>query len=623
MTPSKFSYLAAVILAFSLASPFASAAEWVKLKSPHFELFTSQPEQTGREALAHLERLHHAFRQPGSNPNRSFPPVRVILFNGFNEFGYYSPGGMAKAYFATPRMGDLTRNFIVISGFDKESISVMNHEFSHLVSFENRWQLPIWFEEGLASFYETLEFQDGQMVTGKPHEKHLKLLRNKSFPLIGLLQLFQMAYQDRRSFPGHHMDALYVQGWAVVHMLATNPKFAPKFPDFFRAVASGEATHEALATVYQTTAVQLREDFLLHIKQPGASGKAEPVNTAADPSSYVRIPAEPWESRIVLTEVLVSLGKDLEAEREFTTMQREFPKVPEVDDAFGSFKQLRGERVMAARYYRSAIGKGSRNPDTYLHLAGLEGGGDLTRAFALLDDAVRNAPDNWQLRSSALQWAVRHRRYDKGAAYAGSFQSAPAQSSFEFHLAAGTAQLRASNPHEARNFAERARELAVEPTQTRQAEALLANIESAIDRLRAADRVAASVGLDATQPGADSAEALAEDVDRSKDVAIDDQRLQQTLDVFVRDRGGKVVDGTLKELRCGQSEALLVVATADGSMTFAIDDPSNILITRGHQHQPNHDFRCGPQQPDRVRVGYEPAAKGPRAGFLRILEFEP
>lgn len=621
MPPPKFCYLIAAVLAFSLTIPSAIAAEWVKLKSPHFELYTSQPEQRGREALAHFERLHNAFRAPGSNSNRSFAPVRVILFSGFNEFGFYSPGGMAKAYFTTSA-GTYAHDSIVVSGFDKESEGVINHEFSHLVSRENDWRLPMWFEEGLASYYETLEFHDGVMVTGKPHEKHLKLLRNKKFPLIGLGQLFQMTHQDRRSHAGHHVDALYVQGWAVVHMLATDPRFSPKFPEFLNAVAAGEATHEALAKVYQTTAAQLREDFLSHIKQPGEKGKTEPVDTAVDPSSYVRIPAEPWETRLVLTGLLVSLRKHVEAENEYATLRREFPKTAEIDDAFGAFKELRGERVMAARYYRSAIDKGSKSPETYLRLAELQDGGNLKQAFALLDDAVRKDPDNWQLRSTALQWALRHNRYDEGAAYAGNFQTAAEQPSFAFHLAAGTVQLRAENPVEAKRFAERARELAAEDNERRRAEDLLSSVESAMNRRRAAARVASSVGLE-SRNSAVAAEAPPEDIDHSTDVAVDQQRIDQTLAVFVRDRGGKVAEGTLKELRCGQTEALLIIAAAEGPLAFAIDDPSNILISRGHQHEATHDFRCGPQQPEWVRVGYVPAALGTRAGFLRILEFKP
>jgi tetratricopeptide (TPR) repeat protein len=629
MAPPKGLYVAALVLIIGLFTASAHAADWIKLQSPHFELFTSQSEDAGRQALAHLERLHAAFRQPAASPGEAFPPVRVILFSGFNEFGFYSPGGLAKAYYAKPRMGDPNRNFIVISGFDPESISILNHEFSHLVSFENQCRFPIWFEEGLASFYETLEFRDGQMFVGAPHEKHLKLLRNKNFPLIGLGQLFQLTYQGRRRFADDHMNALYVQGWAIVHLLSTNPKFAGRFPEFQRALAAGEPTHEALGRIYDTTAAQLREDFLLHIKQPGATAKAQPLPSTVDPSTFQRLPMQPWESRLATTELLVTLRKDVEAEKDYTDLQREFPQVPEIDEAFGAFKEECGHKAMAVRHYRSAIGKGSRNPETYLRLVTLQGTGDLNQAFSLLDETVRQQPENWNMRSSALHWALRHRRYDQGASYAGSFDTAPRQAPFEFHLAAGTAHLRARNPEEAKRFAERAKQLAADLADNGQADALLANVETALTRLHAADRVAASVGLPAHQPGnADSPAASAPEdpalnVDRSQDLAIDDQRINQTMEVFVRNRGGKVVEGTLKELRCAATEALLIVAAAEGPIAVAIDDPSNILITRRHQHQPNHDFRCGPQKAERVKVGYQPSVKGARVGFLRILEFEP
>jgi hypothetical protein len=81
--------------------------------------------------------------------------------------------------------------------------------------------------------------------------------------------------------------------------------------------------------------------------------------------------------------------------------------------------------------------------------------------------------------------------------------------------------------------------------------------------------------------------------------------------------------GELVQVECASAELRLVVATADGERTFALEDPAKVTVVG----VPGGvlELNCGAQSPRSVRLEYEPM-KPPRAGVagaVRILEFLP
>ncbi|MCW5965685.1 MAG: hypothetical protein KIT83_16730 [Bryobacterales bacterium] len=188
--------------------------------------------------------------------------------------------------------------------------------------------------------------------------------------------------------------------------------------------------------------------------------------------------------------------------------------------------------------------------------------------------------------------------------------------SFGTHFQRAASSFREERFDHAKRSAIEARKAAANADQRQRADKLLQSIETAVLRRKAADQLANRVGLlEEDLPAAASA-------DHSRDLSVDAERLDQTLTVFTRDQGGKVVEGTLKELQCREGNARIVVEAEGKPVTVEIDQPGDILITRAGEHTKTFDFRCGKQKPEIVKVGYRPAASDGKVGFLRILQFE-
>lgn len=633
---------AILLLLCCLAAFPAGAAGWLKLKSAHFELFTSQPLPVAVNAIERLERIRAAFLELGVAPSVSPDPLTVILFSGYNEFGFYSTGHMVEAYFTRMQSQPFERNVIVVSDFSKDVDPILFHEFAHYCSRESGTSLPLWLEEGLASYYESLELEDGELTLGKPVTRHVKLLKSKQFKPMPFGDLFSMRLEDRRGHTWDESAALYAEGWAVVHTLATDPRFAPKFGQFVARMRAGQSVQNVLSAVYGATIAQLRGDVDAHIEKLGRNETGIAMPLPAIAAAHEAFPLAPWEGRLLLTQLLVDLGKPVEAERDFDALRKEFPQVPQVWEALGDFKYARGEKVVAFRHYKTAVELGTDNPLPLLRLAEYEGtrSESIERAFSLLDASLRRHPRNRGMRMQAIEWAVEHKRYDKAADWAGRFAESGDVRDFEQNYLSGYVHYRADDPRESQLWLKRAIENTEDPAEKHRAQGVLDRVELALERRRVADRIADKAGLEAgfvepgiTAPASPNASPTAEDAspaqvdvarapDGSNDTAIDTERLEMTLTVFTRDRGGKVAEGTLHELRCLGTGAQLVILSGGKPMAFEIDEPGNILITRGGQHVANYDFRCGRQKSEKVHIGYVPAEQAGRVGFLRILQFD-
>jgi hypothetical protein len=186
--------------------------------------------------------------------------------------------------------------------------------------------------------------------------------------------------------------------------------------------------------------------------------------------------------------------------------------------------------------------------------------------------------------------------------------------SFINHLQKAKALHKQGELSKARTHAVSARKAASSSGQRKEADSLLDDIERAIIRRQAAERLAKRLANEAAPAEATK--------DYANDVALDQERLSQTLLVFTRDQGGKVLEGTLSEFQCRGANPRLVVNCRGESVAIEVDEPGNILITHAGEHTEHFDFRCGKQKAQAVRVGYRPANKDGHVGFLRILEFQ-
>ncbi len=170
---------------------------WLSLSSLHFTVVTNAGEPAGRAALERLERLRPVVGAPPSNPE-------IVLFQSLEDFREAFPKEAAAGLFQTGP------GFKRIVASDLRSLV---HEYVHAVNEEKG--LPLWQQEGLASFYAASRFDDRGTWIGATDPGFLATLRN-SPPLT----MEELAAVDRSS-PRYRENLFYAQSWALTYSMMT------------------------------------------------------------------------------------------------------------------------------------------------------------------------------------------------------------------------------------------------------------------------------------------------------------------------------------------------------------------------------------------------------------------
>lgn len=268
--------------------PSRTESPWVEIKSPHFNVLTDGNEKQGRDVALRFEQMRSVFSQLffRAGPKQSIP-LQIIALRGEKEISQYAPlyeGRPVKVVGFYLQNQD--KNYILLNLDANNLWETIFHEYSHCLLDSVARDLPIWFTEGFAEFYSTIQISNRQAIVGRPPEAVMSVLRDeKLLPVSVLLNVDRRSpiYNDDR----HPRSIFYAQSWLLVHYLLDNQKLE-QTQRYFELVHSHVSTEQAIREAFEMEPRQLdaRLERYLH--------------TATDPMR-VRLPEE-------LEKITVSAG---------------------------------------------------------------------------------------------------------------------------------------------------------------------------------------------------------------------------------------------------------------------------------------------------------------------------
>ena len=152
-----------LLLAILFLTPglcLASTDQWVQVSSDHFTVVTNANEKEGRHLLDQLERMRWTFQKlfPKWNVDPD-EPIIVIAAKNRKSFEPMLPKELlakGNAQVAGIFQRGMERNYVLLR-LDSEQehpYDTIYHEYTHLqFRVFDSW-MPIWFNEGVAQFYQ-------------------------------------------------------------------------------------------------------------------------------------------------------------------------------------------------------------------------------------------------------------------------------------------------------------------------------------------------------------------------------------------------------------------------------------------------------------------------------------
>lgn len=382
---------------------FASDAQWIEVKSPHFSVVTDAGEKRGRETAMRFEQMRAVFDVLMTKASVNIPiPLQIVAFRNNKEMQQFAPLWNGKPVQVSGQfLGGEDRSFIMLDMSVENPWSVVFHEYAHqLMNGVLTTRVDSWFEEGFAEYFSSVEVDSKEARVGKIQEEEYRILQqNGMMKVADLFRVQQNSSTYNES--GRHRTVFYAQSGMVVHYLYDNNLISRLTQYFDLKLARDVPVESAMQQSLGMSAA----DFDKALRNYVSSGRfkyypiPKPANIVS--SEYVARTLSPADSGAVLADLhLHSPDYGEQAVAEFKEILKADPNHAAACRGLGYAYLQKQALTQAAEYFKRAAQADSRDPHVHYYLALLmsrEGGfanpSELPEMIKHLDTAIALDPN--------------------------------------------------------------------------------------------------------------------------------------------------------------------------------------------------------------------------------------
>jgi tetratricopeptide (TPR) repeat protein len=583
-----FRFRIAVWGAIVLCAPAWAASGWRLTRSEHFEVYSQAGDASARSTLRWFEQLRGFFLQQTGLTLDHLPAVRVIEFGSVKEYEPYRLRS-ADAYY----VGAEAQDYIVMTALGSDEFRIAAHEYAHLILHASGLRYPAWLKEGLAEFFATLHVNEQASELGGDVPARSQILRRRAW--MPLPELLTLSEESPRRDERDNAGLFYAESWALTDMLFLSAEYGPRFRELVTALSFGDPSLETLTKVYAKPIDAITRDLRAWVDRRGVPpihlpGVA-PANFAVEVSD---VPV--FVSRSLLADLLMATGELERAEALYRDLEREAPGNPDIAAALGTIALRRGDNEGARREWKHAIQAGVTDASLCYRYAVLAGMAALAHdeVRPALERAVELRPDFDDARYMLALLEKNTGHYEAAVVQLRAMRKVAPARLYDYWSSMSDALNEIEQHEEAKAAADRAARYATNPRERAHAAQLayMAQTELAVQFARDSNGRAQMVTTRVPH--------------------------ESDWNPFI-ERGDDIrrVQGTVREIDCGDKETRFVVEAAGARLLLSIDDPSRVRMRSAPP-----EFVCGPQEANHVLVEYAVSKSKGTDGVVRGMEFQ-
>lgn len=370
--PARWVGLLALLFSPLVAAEKASGqfANWRRMDSPSFTMYTDSNEDTGRSLLVELEIFRREFlRFTGLKPE---VPQRctVIFFASDSGFTPYKPRyeGRAKDIAGYFHGTDIDAAIVLANGRSRtETLGTVYHEYVHSLYHEIGWEPPLWFNEGTAELFSTFQIKGNVAYFGRAPQPHVAVLR--TYRALPLQQLFNVTHGSPAYNEGVRQGIFYAQSWAFVHFLACNPDpvWRQRGNQFLSLLYAGkEADDATFRAAFGIGFDDMAKQLDAYMYGGAYRISKNTVNTEAVQRSVSIGTAQAAD---VECELGIVASRIYDEPFRLRALVDRYPKSPRPHEARAMQAEKQGDEVQMVEELEAAIALGTQNPRTHWKLA--------------------------------------------------------------------------------------------------------------------------------------------------------------------------------------------------------------------------------------------------------------
>src|SRR5690349_14546694 len=291
-----------VTLLFPLLG-FASE-QWTEVKSPHFRVITDAGEKRGRDVALRFEQMRQVF---GSlvlrGEVKTSRPVQILAFKNTKGIRQMAPLFKGKPIeVAGLYQKGQSQDFIALdlSTDGDYRWQTVFHEYAHLLLNSNTSDWPVWFDEGFAELFSTIDLSGKQALIGRAPESAAQMVVNNR--LMPVAQLFAVQHDSATyNESGDHRNLFYAESWLVVHYLEEKQLVKPVILSF--AVTRGKLDEAEFRKQTGMSFTDFDKALENYVRGNRLVAWNTPLPTGLDASSFQARPVAPNDALIAMAEM--------------------------------------------------------------------------------------------------------------------------------------------------------------------------------------------------------------------------------------------------------------------------------------------------------------------------------
>ena len=264
-------WLYCLVFSFSaLLCAGARADTWTQVRSTHFVVNTDAGADRGRQLTLRFEQMRAIFGQLILRSEVNLPiPLTIIAFRTSDDMQAHVPVFQGKAVDLSGFfVGRPDRDYIVLDLSAANDSTTVVHEYAHMLLDSNYPPTPLWFDEGFADYFSTIDVLRNGVELGKAPPGYGELLRSSQWIPLG--ELLQVQPDSKVYNLSDRRGLFYAESWVLVHYLFDMQKL-PAAGQYFGLVEGQHVpVEQAVQQAFEMNSQQLEQQVKKYYLSPQA-----------------------------------------------------------------------------------------------------------------------------------------------------------------------------------------------------------------------------------------------------------------------------------------------------------------------------------------------------------------
>jgi tetratricopeptide (TPR) repeat protein len=377
---------------------------WVEATTPHFTVLSNDGEKTARRIAQQFEQIRILYSKVLSPNLRLDPGIPIVILAAKNE---ESLAQIIPEYWA--QKGHTHPPGLFLPGPEKNYIAIRTdehgefpylivyHEYVHLIVNLNYQHIPLWLNEGYATFLGSATLLPKSGRIGQPNQSELNALQETK--LLPLEVLFRVGLDSPYYNEEKKTNVFYAESWALVHYLMSDASRQKdnQLSKYIASVENGKDPVDAAKSALGDLG-QLKRQLDSYVSRTEYSMYVVPLPDPMDSNSFPVRVVPPAEAEATLGEFDISRHQFETARAKIEEALRIDPNSPAAQESMGLLLFREEKRSEAQKYFSRAVALDSKSALAYFYdgMLLVSGGAeeeDMDEAQAALEKAVALKPE--------------------------------------------------------------------------------------------------------------------------------------------------------------------------------------------------------------------------------------